>query len=232
MRIFKPAQLIITNALYKSLAYLDAKPPELVNATSDVLAECVARHMLRSLANEGSPAVLFKLLAVMDGPADHDQVHQRVKAVREAPGHEDVPVRSCRRAQLPGVRLGAADLGRHRLAVRRCRRGQLDLRALRNRPDENVEGAPPREEARAPARGRPSCRSGMAVRIPGPDAPEPARPTCSEILCIQPYSLPSTIRAAHRNLVVHVHPDRGGNTELMSRINAARDEALQQVGSH
>jgi preprotein translocase subunit Sec63 len=34
------------------------------------------------------------------------------------------------------------------------------------------------------------------------------------------------IRAAHRRLVVGVHPDRGGSAELARRVNAARDLLL------
>ena len=36
------------------------------------------------------------------------------------------------------------------------------------------------------------------------------------------------IRAAHRRLVVGVHPDRGGSAELARRVNAARDLLLKQ----
>ena len=38
------------------------------------------------------------------------------------------------------------------------------------------------------------------------------------------------IRAAHRRLVVGVHPDRGGSAELARRVNAARDLLLEQAG--
>jgi len=35
------------------------------------------------------------------------------------------------------------------------------------------------------------------------------------------------IRAAHRRLVVAVHPDKGGSAELTRRVNAARDALLK-----
>ncbi|WP_174280319.1 DnaJ domain-containing protein [Sphingomonas bacterium] len=37
----------------------------------------------------------------------------------------------------------------------------------------------------------------------------------------------ATIRAAHRRLVLGVHPDRGGSAELARRVNAARDLLLR-----
>ena len=60
----------------------------------------------------------------------------------------------------------------------------------------------------------------------------PVQPTCWEMLCIPPHSDEPTIRGAHRTLAVALHPDKGGDAELMGRINAARDAALQQVGAH
>lgn len=39
------------------------------------------------------------------------------------------------------------------------------------------------------------------------------------------------IRAAHRRLAAAVHPDRGGSTELMRRINLARDVLLKSTAA-
>jgi DnaJ homolog subfamily C member 19 len=36
------------------------------------------------------------------------------------------------------------------------------------------------------------------------------------------------IRAAHRRLLLAVHPDRGGSADLTQRINAARDTLLRR----
>ena len=46
-------------------------------------------------------------------------------------------------------------------------------------------------------------------------------------LGLQQGTTSSDIRKRHRELMQIHHPDRGGRTEVMSRINAARDEALK-----
>ncbi len=38
----------------------------------------------------------------------------------------------------------------------------------------------------------------------------------------------AAIRAAHRRLVLGVHPDRGGSADLTRRVNAARDVLLRE----
>ncbi len=47
------------------------------------------------------------------------------------------------------------------------------------------------------------------------------------ILGVGPSDDADAIRAAHRRLAAAVHPDRGGSTELMRRINLARDVLLK-----
>ncbi len=47
------------------------------------------------------------------------------------------------------------------------------------------------------------------------------------ILGVEPGADADAIRAAHRRLVVGVHPDRGGSAELARRVNAARDLLLR-----
>ena len=36
------------------------------------------------------------------------------------------------------------------------------------------------------------------------------------------------IEAAHKHLAAQAHPDKGGSTERMAAINAARDEGLKE----
>jgi len=63
-------------------------------------------------------------------------------------------------------------------------------------------------------------------------APRKPRPLANEaearaILGVERNADAATIRAAHRRLVVGVHPDRGGSAELARRVNAARDLLLR-----
>jgi len=51
------------------------------------------------------------------------------------------------------------------------------------------------------------------------------------ILGVGPHAGPDDIRAAHRRLVTRVHPDQGGSAELTSKVNAARDILLAQLGT-
>lgn len=42
---------------------------------------------------------------------------------------------------------------------------------------------------------------------------------------------PTMIRDAHRRLSLEHHPDKGGTTDDMAKLNAARDQGLGEVGS-
>ncbi len=49
------------------------------------------------------------------------------------------------------------------------------------------------------------------------------------ILGVMPDADAAAIRAAHRQLVERVHPDKGGSAELTRQVNAARDLLLRDI---
>lgn len=63
--------------------------------------------------------------------------------------------------------------------------------------------------------------------------PRAARMTPEEalqVLDLEPGASPEEIRAAHRRLMLKVHPDQGGSTWLAARLNEARDVLLGAGG--
>jgi hypothetical protein len=49
------------------------------------------------------------------------------------------------------------------------------------------------------------------------------------LLGVAPGATLAEIRDAHRRLIVKVHPDAGGSTELANRVNAARDTLVAEM---
>ncbi|MBN2885288.1 MAG: DnaJ domain-containing protein [Chromatiaceae bacterium] len=70
-------------------------------------------------------------------------------------------------------------------------------------------------------------RGGQGPRAPSSEPPLDRAEACA-ILGVAPDADPETIRAAHRRLMLRLHPDRGGSDYLAARINAARRILLDE----
>lgn len=57
-----------------------------------------------------------------------------------------------------------------------------------------------------------------------------AKPFWWNVLGLDPTATKDEVLAAHKRLIFECHPDRGGDPDKAAAINAARDEALEQLG--
>jgi hypothetical protein len=60
--------------------------------------------------------------------------------------------------------------------------------------------------------------------------PAPAGKHWAEVLAVPRDAKRADVEVAHRRLAMQHHPDRGGDAAKMAELNAARDEALKELG--
>ncbi|THD35991.1 MAG: J domain-containing protein [Sphingomonas sp.] len=77
-----------------------------------------------------------------------------------------------------------------------------------------------------PKKAHTSGRRPQAPRSPAP--PPTDHDAALTILGLGAGASPADIRAAHRRLLLAVHPDHGGSADLAQRVNAARDTLLKR----
>lgn len=74
-----------------------------------------------------------------------------------------------------------------------------------------------------------SGQGGQGGPASGPSVDDEAQDWA--VLGLEPGASPDAIRAAHRKLMMAVHPDHGGSDYLAARINQAKDRLLKKAGA-
>ena len=75
----------------------------------------------------------------------------------------------------------------------------------------------------------PDWRDRVAGGAAGPSSGPMTRDEALAVLGLSSRASREDIRNAHRNLMRHVHPDRGGSSYLAAKINAAKDVLLNET---
>jgi DnaJ homolog subfamily C member 19 len=77
-------------------------------------------------------------------------------------------------------------------------------------------------------RGPARYTAGRPIAPPAaPSSAADAKAEARAVLGLEAGASPREIKAAHRRLLIAVHPDKGGSAELTRRVNAARDTLLK-----